>query len=372
MPAMPPGVFRWHTRATDARDVSDPEWGPFRAVRVNAPPGTPTITAPSAGERRLLRDGPPAITASAADADSNLSALVVIVDGPDGYRFTRDVAASGGNSASVTPTAGPSGSYTARVTARDACGSTGPQTSRTYRMNTPPGTPTQLSPSTGFATNRSSVTLGARYADPDGDSGNVDFLVVRPDGTSSEHYVGPYQNGASAYFAYSAAAEGTYRWQVRGWDGDHSDGGEYRGDRTFVIDRTGPPAPPITSSSHAQANHERTFTAAWQQPSDATGVADYAVVVDQSPTPRRPARSKRARTATTPRRCPGAAPSTSMSGPATALATGARRRTSASRCRRTARRTPPATPRRPPAPSWQGRRRSCERSTRIPTGIRAG
>lgn len=138
MPAMPPGIFSWHVRGYDGRDVSDPEWGPFRDVYVNSPPAAPTVTAPANDSSRPFSQGQPTISAGASDADNNLAVVRVVVDGPQGYRHIAEVPAAAGQTVTSRPASASSpGTYAAQVSARDRCGATSGTTTVRYTLSGP-------------------------------------------------------------------------------------------------------------------------------------------------------------------------------------------------------------------------------------------
>ncbi|MCA1832889.1 MAG: hypothetical protein LC750_09240 [Actinobacteria bacterium] len=99
--------------------------------------------------------------------------------------------------------------------------------------NTPPNVPDTLSQtwSSGFT----APELSARFTDPDGDNGNVDFEVTRPDGSKLLVPVGT-TNGGTARTTPAVSAAGTYSWHVRAWDGRTlSRNPEWSSDQTFTV-----------------------------------------------------------------------------------------------------------------------------------------
>lgn len=98
--------------------------------------------------------------------------------------------------------------------------------------NSAPYIPDQLNPASGWSDPTSPPPLSARFSDMDGDNGNVDFEVTRPDGTTIFQPVGT-TNGATASFTPAVTAPGTYSWRVRAWDG--LDVSPWSESRTFTI-----------------------------------------------------------------------------------------------------------------------------------------
>ena len=111
--------------------------------------------------------------------------------------------------------------------------------------NRAPNVPDTRNPFHGWM-GTSSPTLSARYTDPDGNGGNVDFEMPGgcfcPVATS---------NGNTAYWN-PGVGDGVYSWRVRGWDGQyHSAWSDHW---TFTVDGTKPGLPAIGSSTHPSPN----------------------------------------------------------------------------------------------------------------------
>lgn len=143
--------------------------------------------------------------------------------------------------------------------------------------NRAPNVPDFRNPGHGWV-GTSSPTLSARYTDPDGNGGNVDFEIwggcFCPVATS---------HGNTAYWNPNVG-DGVYSWRVRAWDGQfHSAWSDWW---TFTVDGSAPAAPSLSSPTHPNlnawySNSSPTFN--WSA-SDTSGIGGYSYVFDQSPT----------------------------------------------------------------------------------------
>ncbi|MGV9321189.1 DNRLRE domain-containing protein [Streptomyces sp. NPDC003660] len=158
--------------------------------------------------------------------------------------------------------------------------------SLTVTYNSTPGTATAVSPLSGTYTSDTTPTLSAKATDADAQQLTLAFEVWAANGTAA------LQSGTSASVASGAVAThtaatlaaGDYKWRSRASDG--TDTGAWSPWQTFTVDTTAPAAPTLTSTSHPSASawySATTFTGALAA-TDASGVAGYAVKLDQSPT----------------------------------------------------------------------------------------
>ena len=140
--------------------------------------------------------------------------------------------------------------------------------------NRAPNVPDLRNPGSGWV-GTSSPTLSARYTDPDGNGGNVDFEIAGgcfcPVGTS---------NGNTAYWNPNVG-DGVYSWRVRAWDGQYTSA--WSDWWTFTVDGSAPAAPGVSSSTHPNqnawySNSSPTFN--WSA-SDTSGIGGYSYVFDQ-------------------------------------------------------------------------------------------
>lgn len=138
--------------------------------------------------------------------------------------------------------------------------------------NSPPYVPDNLAPCGGW-TGTSAPTLQARYMDPNGGTGNVDFLaggVFQPIGAS---------HGQTVYWT-PPLGDGNWSWQARAWDGQYHS--SYSSPCYFTIDGTAPGAPSVSSSTHPSETAwyaNRTATFSWSA-SDTAPINGYSRVFD--------------------------------------------------------------------------------------------
>ncbi|HVF06312.1 MAG TPA: polymorphic toxin-type HINT domain-containing protein [Frankiaceae bacterium] len=143
--------------------------------------------------------------------------------------------------------------------------------------NRAPNVPDYRSPGHGWV-GTSSPTLSARYTDPDGNGGNVDFEIYGgcfcPVATSQNQ---------TAYWNPNVG-DGVYSWRVRAWDGQYVSA--WSDWWTFTVDGSAPAAPSISSSTHpAQTRWYSNNAPAFSfSASDTSGIGGYSYVFDQSAT----------------------------------------------------------------------------------------
>ncbi len=153
--------------------------------------------------------------------------------------------------------------------------------------NTPPGTPASLSPAADTATSSARPTLSSKSTDADGNAVQANYEIWKPDGTAA------LQSGKSVFVnsgavanwtPATALANGSYKWRARAYDG--TDYSAWSGWQTLTVDTTAPSAPALTSSSHPSSS-------TWYSAKDfvgslsataGSGIAGYAVKLDQTPT----------------------------------------------------------------------------------------
>lgn len=168
-------------------------------------------------------------------------------------------------------------------------GSNAPYLAVTY--NIPPGVVTNRLPNNAGWVTSTTPTLSGTFNDADtGTVGQNQFELDTNAGSVIDTKYGNSVPAGSTSSWQVLGSDGltngtTYKWKVRGYDG--TDPGTYSGFRTFTVDTTAPGTPSITSSTHpnpAQWYSGMSFTGSWSAVTDTiSGVAGYAVKVDQSP-----------------------------------------------------------------------------------------
>ncbi|MFI6125457.1 DNRLRE domain-containing protein [Streptomyces sp. NPDC051064] len=158
--------------------------------------------------------------------------------------------------------------------------------SLTVTYNSLPGTAAAVSPAAGSLTSDTTPTLSAKATDADGQQLTHTFEVWTPTGTSALRTGTSVAvaSGAAATHTVAALPAGSYKWRAKASDG--TDTGAWSGWQTFTVDTTVPTAPTLTSSSHPVAgNWYGTSSFAGSLAStDASGIAGYAVKIDQDAT----------------------------------------------------------------------------------------
>jgi hypothetical protein len=153
--------------------------------------------------------------------------------------------------------------------------------------NTAPGTPASLSPATGTATSDATPALSSKSTDADGNTVQVNYEIWKSDGTAA------VQTGKSVFVNSDAVANwtpatalagGSYKWRTRSYDG--TDYSAWSSWQTLTVDTTAPAAPTLTSSSHPSSNswYATKDFAGTLSDTAASGIAGYAVTLDQTPT----------------------------------------------------------------------------------------
>lgn len=119
------------------------------------------ITAPTAGS--YIINNKPAITFKVTDDDSGVNPSTIGITIDSGSKITDGItktAVSGGYNCSYTPaTALTDGSHTIRFDASDYDGNAATQKSVTFKIDTVPPTLSVASPSDGYVTNKSTITV---------------------------------------------------------------------------------------------------------------------------------------------------------------------------------------------------------------------
>lgn len=216
-------------------------------LRVNRVPDVPPIISPN--NDALLASRRPLLRTRYFDGDGDhggvdfrvLDSARKIV-GPDwhwsGWGPNRDIDFQ-------WPTDLVSGSYIWQTRAWDGKQYSTPQwrDDGTFTINLPPAVPTLLSPADGAIIGATRPTFSARYSDPEGAQGGIDFRVQDNTGT----VVGEYYSGDGAprdvVFTWPVdLAKGTYTWQARASDGRQHSDPPWRDSRTFTIDPDVAPA----------------------------------------------------------------------------------------------------------------------------------
>lgn len=158
--------------------------------------------------------------------------------------------------------------------------------SLTVTYNTKPGTAQAVSPLSGTYTSDTTPTLSARATDADGQQLTLSFEVWAADGTAAlkSGTSTAVASGAVATHTVAALPAGAYKWRARASDG--TDTGAWSAWQTFTVDTTVPSTPTVTSTSHPSnsAWYNVSSFSATLAATDASGVAGYAVKLDQSPT----------------------------------------------------------------------------------------
>lgn len=158
--------------------------------------------------------------------------------------------------------------------------------SLTVTYNSLPGAATAVAPASGALTSDTTPTLSAKATDADGQQLTHTFEVWSTTGSSA------LRTGTSVAVASASAAThtvtalpaGAYKWRARAFDG--TDNGAWSAWRNLTVDTTAPAAPTITSSSHPAAGswYAATSYAGSLGASDGSGIAGYAVKIDQTAT----------------------------------------------------------------------------------------
>ncbi|MFD0733095.1 DNRLRE domain-containing protein [Planotetraspora mira] len=154
----------------------------------------------------------------------------------------------------------------------------------TVNYNTKPGAAALLAPASGTATADTTPTLQAKATDADGNAVKLTFEVWNSTGTTkvASGTTATVSSGATASWTAPALAQATYKWRAQASDG--TDTGAWSAWNTLTVDITAPAAPTVTSSSHPSSSSwysAKDFTAALSA-TDASGIAGYAVKIDQS------------------------------------------------------------------------------------------
>jgi RHS repeat-associated protein len=139
--------------------------------------------------------------------------------------------------------------------------------------------------------NTTTPTLKASVSDPDGGTLKAAFEIWHTNGAEigGQNYSASVSSGAQAAWAVPAgnfANGSTYSWRARGYD-TVVYSKAYSPWCEFTIDTTAPAAPAITSSTDPSQTTWYTsgaFTGTWTAPSDASGIAGYAVKLDNTAT----------------------------------------------------------------------------------------
>lgn len=241
---------------------------PKLIVAFNNPPSTPSNRTPSNGT--VTTDTTPTLSASYNDAQSGdwghlefevYQASATVSPG----NIIRSGNSSGGNpgpNQSWTPSALALGSYKWRVRATDGVDYSAWTGTTTFDVsapvNTPPQVPDLLEPSDGTPVDDSSPLLGARYSDPDGDSGKLEYEVygsedsISPTNVKASGYatgtsgsILPWRvdsfavpgDGTTTTWTYGSQTdlpEGAYKWRVRANDGPSTSA--WSSVRSFIVD----------------------------------------------------------------------------------------------------------------------------------------
>ncbi|HEX2039243.1 MAG TPA: hypothetical protein VHF47_05860 [Acidimicrobiales bacterium] len=200
------------------------------------------------------------------------------------------------------------GSYRWDVAALDGAGRwSGWSGRQSFVLDRPPNIPVHQSPPSG--SNQSSPpTLRARYSHPSGNdtNGRITFNVYTSSTASTPSWsqqVTGLCNGCDGSVTVPASlADGDWWWDAQAFEagstGSYSSGKSSRW--AYRLDRTPPPAPAVSSSSHpdpAVWYASRALQSSWTAPPDATGIAGYSLVVDQVADTVPPAQSSQTTTA---------------------------------------------------------------------------
>ncbi|MDQ3756444.1 MAG: hypothetical protein M3394_01150 [Actinomycetota bacterium] len=160
-----------------------------------------------------------------------------------------------------------------------------------FTLDRAPFTSTNQSPPNG-SNHAAPPTLTARYAHPNpGDAnGKLTFNVYATSSDSTPTWsqqVTGVCNGCNASVTVPASlADQAWYWNAQGFEaastGSYSSGQSSRW--SFRIDRTPPPTPVVSSSSHPDPEvwyASGSIQASWPQLADPTGIGGYSVAVDQ-------------------------------------------------------------------------------------------
>lgn len=151
--------------------------------------------------------------------------------------------------------------------------------------NSIPAVPTNLSPAAGAYTTNLKPTLTARFSDPDGGTGTLQFEIRTTGGTlvasGSKTNVSSGSDGSWAPSS-NLTSQTTYKWRVRADDGISSSA--WTSYREIKPDNTGPAAPTVSSSTHSSEStwySSKNPSLSWTA-SDYSGINGYSYVLNQS------------------------------------------------------------------------------------------
>ncbi|WP_344136373.1 hypothetical protein [Luedemannella flava] len=270
------GTYSWRVHGSDEYLWADWE-DPCEFKVDTTPPATPTITSTSHPIQSAYYNSS-TLTASLAASDTN---------GVAGYAVKIDTAATTSPGTTVTQTAvtvsaagQTEGVHYLHVAAVDLAGNWSPAAHYQFKVDTgKPGAPTNPTSSTHPSSDIAypSRTMTVSWGAPEDASGVSSYVVVVDQSDSTIPDTSPTQTAMT--FTTTVPTDGTWWVHIRARDG----AGNWSATAVhlkFMVYTGPPPAPTITSTSHANPDlvyPNGSFTASWSAVSGATG---YSLVVD--------------------------------------------------------------------------------------------
>jgi hypothetical protein len=284
--ALADGVHTFDVRATDPAGNLDTSPATYSWTIDNVSPATPTLVAPADA---LVTNGMPQLRATFDDTTpgdtGSVEFQICSNSAPAGSACAPVVQAatpaglSSGDTASMTPTALPDGTYNWQARAHDAAANQSSwSATRSFQLDTAAPAVTLGEPADGAWVKTVHLTATFSKASFAG-TGSVEFRLCSDAlclGVLKSAQTGPVLNGGLADWTPSPIGDGLYYWQARAND-SAGNVSAWSSTRSFIRD-TIAPGKPLEFNGQVGADG---LTLRWQSPGGT--IANYVVFVDGKP-----------------------------------------------------------------------------------------